>query len=128
MNEFFSKWWERIKKGDVFPLFIIGAIAGMVIWMVAVGFPWGIIATVISLGLLGFGLVELIWKLAFKKTVSQEFWLWTYTTMVDETSKYIRCPNCRCGIGFPNKWKANTFSIIFIITILIITVGHLIWR
>jgi len=128
MKNFISDWIERMKKGDVFPLFIIGAIVGMVIWMVLGHFPWGIIATVVALGLLGFGLVELIWKLVFKKTVSQEWWAWAYKTAVDTASKYLFCPSCGAGFCFPNKSKANTFCILFVLVIIIVCFGHLVWR
>lgn len=128
MSEFLNMWWDRIKKGDIFPLFIIAAIAGMVLWMVWVRFPWGIIATVASLGLLGFGLVELIWKLCFKQTVSQEWWKWAYKTEPDPASKYLICPCCNQGFKFPNKSAANTFGLLFVGVILIITFGHLLWR
>lgn len=127
MSEFLKTWWERIKKGDIFPLFIIGALVGVVVWMFLNHFPWGIIATMAGLGIT-FGVIELIWKTVFKQTVSQEWWKWAYKTAPDPTSKYLRCPNCQSGFAFPNKAAANSFGLIFVGIILIITFGHLLWR
>lgn len=119
-----NEWLERIKKGDIFPIFIVGAIVGMVLWMVLNGFPWGIILTIAALGI-AFGVVELISKLTIKKTVSQQFWWWINKCEIGE-NKYIQCPNCGNGLVFPNRRKGLIFSIAFTITILIVTVGHLV--
>jgi len=121
---------DTIKKklvGDIFPIFIIGAIFGLLGWMYASKFPIGIIETIAFIGL-GFGAAELERKIRTKKTVSQEFWKWVCETKEDSTSKYTHCPKCGCGIGFPNRQKGMAFSIIFIITLIIIFFGHLMWK
>jgi len=111
---------------DIFPIFIVVAIVGFVAWMGFAGMPWGIILTIAMLGI-AFGVVELICKLSIKKTVSQQFWQWLNITK-EGGNKYCHCPKCGIEIGFPNRWKAQTFSVIFIMIIVIITVGHLLWK
>jgi len=113
-------------KKDLFPIFIVVAIVGMVGFMILLHYPWGIILTVVALGI-GFGIVELIIKLIIGKTVSQQWWYWTNQT-IEGQNKYIHCPKCKCEIVFPNKWKAQVFGVIFIVTFVIITVGHLLWK
>lgn len=111
---------------DIFPIFIITALVGFVGWMFWMGFPWGIILTISLLGI-GFGIAELICSLTIKKTVSQQWWAWLYETSI-QGNKYCHCPRCGCEIGFPNRWKAQAFGVIFIIIIVVITVGHLLWK
>lgn len=114
-------------KGDIFPIFIVSFIVGIVGFMLFSGYPIGIIVTMAALGI-AFGLVELLWKCLFKKTVSQEWWKWANKTAVDQRSKYLFCPHCGTGIALVNKWKSQTFAVLFIMSIVIITVGHLLWK
>ena len=119
--------WEWIKKklsGDIFPIFLIVGAIGIIGGMIWAGFPLGIIMTMGGL-MAAFAIVELIWKLTTKKTVSQEFWKW-YCVATAGPNKYCKCPNCGTELQFPNKMKGNIFSIVFVTVILIITVGHLI--
>jgi hypothetical protein len=113
-------------KKDIFPIFIVTAIVGMVGWMFYAGFPGGIIALIALYGIV-FGLLELVMKLVFKKTISQEFWAWSSKPELG-VNKYCACPNCGRELVFPNRKKALAFSVLFITTIVIITVGHLLWK
>lgn len=122
-----SNFLEKL-KGDIFPIFAICGIVGIVIWMFFSKFPWGITLTVSCLGLLGFALPEIILKMTTKKTVSQQWWTWLLKTEKDDSAKYLFCPSCNSGFKFPNKANATSFCVIFIVTIVIIVVGHLLWK
>ena len=113
-------------KKDIFPIFIVAAIVGMVGFMWLTGFPWGIILTMVLLGV-AFGIAEIACKGITGLSVSQQFWKWANVTK-EGPNKYVSCPNCKTEIVFPNRKLANTFSVIFIMVIVVVTVGHLLWK